>query len=292
MNRKTVCIAAAAVIFSASFTGCGKEEGTKYEYTDNLIFEEEETSIKLLNSLETEEEFKLNFAIENFETEDVTVKLYDEEENEITEGVECSYDEEKKTVSIKGDISQVETTEVDLNYQTSLKLKELKNEEFKYLLTSFEDDHGCTYLGDLTDFKIKEESQVPEDGEDGEDSENSGKPSMPVHMKKDEIFEMLKGKWTSADGSFSIEFSKGSGSGYFVKAEGSGADEYSCDVSYFDETLTPDGEHKIRFVTGSSGYGNCRELRVSADEKTIYYIAGTVKNADDEFEEVVIMCTK
>jgi hypothetical protein len=85
-----------SVFALASLTGCGKEDGTKYEYADNVIYEEDESSIKLLNSTESEEELKLNFAIENFEAEDVTVKVYDAEENEITENIECSYDAEKK----------------------------------------------------------------------------------------------------------------------------------------------------------------------------------------------------
>ncbi|WP_044973529.1 hypothetical protein [Ruminococcus sp. HUN007] len=96
MERKLLIIMISSVFALAFLTGCGKEDGTKYEYADSLIFEEDETSIKLLNSTETEEELKLNFAIENFEAGDVTVKVYDAEENEITENIECSFDTEKK----------------------------------------------------------------------------------------------------------------------------------------------------------------------------------------------------
>lgn len=303
MSRK-INIILSALLVSAAFTGCGdKEKGTKYEYADSLIFEQDDTTIKLLNSTETEEELKLNFSFENFETEDVAVTVYDAEENNITEDLECSYDEEKSTVSIKGDISNVETAEVALNYQTSVKLKELKNEEFKYLVTSFEDDHGCTYLGDLEDFKVTDNDE-PEDGEDGagdgsaaaagdgsgEDG-NDKKPSSVRHMKKEEIFELLKGRWSSDSGDFSIEFSDSASSGaYRVKTSGTGADEYDSEVTYFDETKTDDGSHKIRFVTGHDTYGNCRELILSEDGKEMSYISGTEKNENDEFREIYVVC--
>ena len=74
MERKLLIIMLSSVFALASLTGCGKEDGTKYEYADNVIYEEDETSIKLLNSTESEEELKLNFAIENFEAEDFEVQ--------------------------------------------------------------------------------------------------------------------------------------------------------------------------------------------------------------------------
>lgn len=294
MKNRKYLIFLAAVVSAAVFTGCGdKEEGTKYEYEENIIYEEDETSIKLLNSTESEEELKLKFAIENFETEDVKVKVYNPEDEEITENIECSFDAENSVVSIKGDVSQVEMAEVDLNYNTNLKVKELKNEEFKYLLTNYEDDHGCTYLGDLDDFQVNEEAS--EDGEEA-DSENAEdteekKPAVTVHMSKSEIFDVLKGKWISSDGTFSIEFSENSGEApYRVKA--SGENGYDSEVSYFDETKTEDGSHKIRFVTSGSSYSSCRELILSADEKKINYITGIRKNDADEYEEVYIECHK
>lgn len=300
MTKKTI-ITISALFLAASLTSCGKEDGTKYEYAENLIYEEDDTSIKLLNSTESEEELKLKFALENFETEDVKVTVYDPENNEITEGVECSYDEENSIVSIKGDISQVDTAEVDLNYTTSLKVKDLKNEEFKYLLTNYEDDHGCTYLGDLDDFQVNEKNEAS-DSEDGEEADGEGgvsadgeekKPGGKKRMSKEEIFDLLKGKWKSDDNAFELEFASGTGEEkYHVKASGEGADNFDSSVSYFDETKTENEEHKIRFVTESSGYGSCRELILSADGKSMSYIAGIRKNADDQFEEIYINCHK
>jgi len=297
MYRKSILIAAVSVIVMASVTGCGKEDGTKYEYAENIIFEEDETSIKLLNSTESEAELKLNFALENFETEDVKVKVYNPEEEEITENIECSFDAENNSVSIRGDISQIEMAEVDLNYNTNLKLKELKNEEFKYLLTNFEDDHGCTYLGDLDDFKVKEDEESADGNDassdesaDGEKSESAG-PARPQRMTKDEIFELLKGKWKSSDGDFTVEFGSGGENGsYRVKA--AGRFDYESDVTYFDETKTENGDHKIRYVTGSVGYGSCRELILSADGNDMSYIAGLQKNDNGDFEEIYISCKK
>lgn len=301
MNKKALLLIS-AVFLMTSVTGCGKEDGTKYEYAENLIYEAEDTSIKLLNSTESEEELKLKFALENFETEDVKVTVYDPENNEITEGIECSFDEENTVVSIKGDISQVDTAEVDLNYNTSLKVKDLKTEEFKYLLTNFEDDHGCTYLGDLDDFQVNEKAEESdsEDGDEeggtavsGEEDGETKKPSDKKRMSRDEIFDLLKGKWTSEDKSFELEFSAVTGDEkYHVRAAGTGADNYDSSVSYFDETKTENGEHKIRFVTGSTGYGSCRELLLSEDGMTMSYIAGLQKISDDEFREVYIICHK
>ena len=258
MERKLLIIMLSSVFALASLTGCGKEDGTKYEYADNVIYEEDETSIKLLNSTESEEELKLNFAIENFEAEDVTVKVYDAEENEITENIECSFDSEKNSVSIKGDVSAVTMAEVELNENTNLKVKDLKNEEFKFLLTNKGEKNGCTYLGDLDDFQLKEEENASSDGEgsdesgegegaaDGETSE-SGTSGRKVRLSKSEIFDLLKGTWKSADGRFTITFADGSGDKPY-KVSASGEDGFESGVSYFDETKTEEGDHKIRFV--------------------------------------------
>jgi len=281
-----------------ALTACGKEDGTKYEYAENLIYESEETSIKLLNSTESEEELRLNFKLENFETEDVKVKVYNPEDEEITENIECTFDEENGSVSIKGDVSQVDMAEVELNYKTNLKVKELKNEEFKYLLTNYEDDHGCTYLGDLDDFKVKEEEAESEDEDDeekaaadGSEEETVKKSSQKVRMTKDEIFGLLKGKWASSDKSFTIEFAENKGEAPY-KVTATGEKGYESEVSYFDEVKTDEGDHKIRFVTGGTGYGSCRELLLSADGKSMSYITGIQKNSEDEYEEVFVQCFK
>ncbi len=298
MERKKLffLVLSSAMVISL-LTGCGKEDGTKYEYADNVIYETEDSSIKLLNSTESEEELKLNFAIENFEAEEVTVRVYDSEENEITENIECSFDAEKKSVSIKGDVSSVSMAEVDLNSNTSLKVKDLKNEEFKYLLTNKAEKNGCTYLGDLDDFQVNEEdageaegdAESSEDGEEGSGGDTSGRR---VRLSKGEIFDLLKGKWRSSDG-FEMNFSENSGEKpYKVTATG----EYGFDstVSYFDETKTEDGNHKIRFVTTAEGEygGNCRDIILSSDGNTLYYIAAPKVSDSGENEEIIIECHK
>ena len=303
MERKLFIIMISSVFALASLTGCGKEDGTKYEYADNVIYEEDETSIKLLNSTESEEELKLNFAIENFEAEDVTVKVYDAEENEITENIECSYDAEKKSVSIKGDVSAVTMAEVDLNESTNLKVKDLKNEEFKFLLTSKAEKNGCTYLGDLDDFQLKEDENESSDGEgsegsgdgdNGEEGEGSGskRSGGKVRLSKSEIFDLLKGTWKAADGGFTITFAEGSGDKPY-KVTATGEDAFESGVSYFDETKTEEGDHKIRFVTSTGEYGgNCRDIILSSDGDTLSYISGTTVNEDGETEFITIKCHK
>ena len=303
MERKLLIIMVSSVFALASLTGCGKEDGTKYEYADNVIYEEDESSIKLLNSTESEAELKLNFAIENFEAEDVTVKVYDAEENEITENIECSYDAEKKSVSIKGDVSAVTMAEVDLNESTNLKVKDLKNEEFKFLLTSKAEKNGCTYLGDLDDFQLKEEENASSDGEGsdgsgtgegGEEGEGSGsgKSRGKVRLSKSEIFDLLKGTWKAVDGGFTITFSEGSGDKPY-KVTATGEDGFESGVSYFDETKTEDGDHKIRFVTSTGEYGgNCRDIILSSDGDTLSYITGTTVNEEGESEDIIIKCHK
>jgi hypothetical protein len=305
MNRKKLIVLLISVFAVTSFTGCGKEDGTKYEYADNVIYEENESSIKLLNSTETEEELKLNFAMENFEAGDVTVKVYDAEENEITENIECSYDGEKNSVSIKGDVSGVSMAEVNLNESTNLKVKDLKNEEFKFLLTSKAEKNGCIYLGDLDDFQVKEDDESESSGGDGEgiladgeegaageDGTGSGRSSGKVRMTKAEIYDLLKGTWKSDDGSFTIVFSDGSGEKpYNVKA--SGTEEFESGVSYFDETKTEEGHHKIRFVTSTGEYGgNCRDIILSSDGDTLSYILDSTVNEDGETEYTMIKCHK
>ena len=303
MERKLLIIMISSVFALASFTGCGKEDGTKYEYTDNVIYEEDESSIKLLNSTESEEELKLNFAIENFEAEDVTVRVYDAEENEITENVECSFDAEKNSVSIKGDVSAVTMAEVELNENTNLKVKDLKNEEFKFLLTNKAEKNGCTYLGDLDDFQLKEEENASSDGEgsdesgegegaaDGETSE-SGTSGRKVRLSKSEIFDLLKGTWKSSDGSFTITFADGSGDKPY-KVTATGEDGFESGVSYFDETKTEEGDHKIRFVTSTGEYGgNCRDIILSSDGSTLSYISDTSVNEDGETEYIITECHK
>ncbi len=303
MERKLLIIMLSSVFALASLTGCGKEDGTKYEYADNVIYEEDETSIKLLNSTESEEELKLNFAIENFEAEDVTVKVYDAEENEITENIECSFDSEKNSVSIKGDVSAVTMAEVELNENTNLKVKDLKNEEFKFLLTNKGEKNGCTYLGDLDDFQLKEEENASSDGEgsdesgegegaaDGETSE-SGTSGRKVRLSKSEIFDLLKGTWKSADGGFTITFADGSGDKPY-KVSASGEDGFESGVSYFDETKTEEGDHKIRFVTSTGEYGgNCREIILSSDGSTLSYISDSSVNEDGETEYIITECHK
>ena len=303
MERKLLIIMLSSVFALASLTGCGKEDGTKYEYADNVIYEEDETSIKLLNSTESEEELKLNFAIENFETEDVTVKVYDAEEKEITENIECTFDAEKNSVSIKGDVSAVTMAEVELNDSTNLKVKDLKNEEFKFLLTSKAEKNGCTYLGDLDDFQLKEEENASSDGEGsdgsgdgegGEEGEGSGskKSGGKVRLTKSEIFDLLKGTWKAVDGGFTITFAEGSGDKPY-KVTATGEDAFESGVSYFDETKTEDGDHKIRFVTSTGEYGgNCRDIILSADGDTLSYISGTTVNEDGETEYTIVKCHK
>ncbi|MDO5150414.1 MAG: hypothetical protein Q4D76_13625 [Oscillospiraceae bacterium] len=285
MKRKILTIFSLAFIFS-SFTGCGKTEaGTKYEYTDNVIYAEEDTSIKLLNSTETEEELKLTFSIENFDTDDVKVTVYNPENEDITENLECSFDDEDNTVLIKGDTSQVNIAELDLNNKTSLMLKELKNSEFKFLLTNYEEDESCTYIGDVDDFKFEEET------EENTENEETSTPPAPARMTSEEIFNLLDGKWESDSKDFTIEFKKNSsGDDYHVTA--SGNDGYDSDILYADETETEDGEHKIRFVTAGTGHGSCRELLLSDSGKDMSYISGIKKNEEGSFEEVYISMKK
>ena len=285
MKRKFLIIISFALIFS-SFTGCGKTDAeTKYEYTDNVIYAEEDTSIKLLNSTETEEGLKLKFSIENFDTEDVKVTVYNPENEDITENLECSFDDENKTVMIKGDTSQINIAELDLNNKTSLMLKELKNSEFKFLLTNYEEDESCTYIGDVDELKLEEET------EEEPENEEASTPQMPERMTSEEIFNLLDGKWESESKNFTIEFKKNSsGDDYHVTA--SGDDGYDSDISYVDETKTEDGEHKIRFVTAGTGHGSCRELLISVDGKEMSYISGIKKNEEGSFEEVYIPMKK
>ena len=305
MERKLLIIMISSVFALASFTGCGKEDGTKYEYTDNVIYEEDESSIKLLNSTESEEELKLNFAIENFEAEDVTVRVYDAEENEITENVECSFDAEKNSVSIKGDVSAVTMAEVELNENTNIKVKDLKNEEFKFLLTNKAEKNGCTYLGDLDDFQLKEEENASSEGEgsedsgdgeaaaaDGEGSSEGNGSGRKVRLSKSEIFDLLKGTWKSSDGSFTITFADGSGDKPY-KVTATGEDGFESGVSYFDETKTEEGDHKIRFVTSTGEYGgNCRDIILSSDGTTLSYLSGTTVNEDGETKYIITECHK
>lgn len=282
MKRKFLLLLSLVFILSA-FSGCGKDEtDTKYEYSENVIYAEEDTSIKLLNLTESENEMKLNFSIENFETEDVKVTVYNPERKDITDNLECSFDEENKTVSIKGDISQVDIAELDLNYKTNLMLKELKNNKFKYLLTSFEEDKGCTYVGDVEEFKTEEE-------ENNETEIREETADLPVRsgMTDEEIYNLLEGKWIADEGDFVLEFTRNiPGDIFHVTALGES--EFDSDVTYVDETMSESGEHRIRFVTSGAEYASCREVLLSDTGTRMSYISGVRKNDDGVFEDVYI----
>ncbi|WP_044973528.1 hypothetical protein [Ruminococcus sp. HUN007] len=191
--------------------------------------------------------------------------------------------------------------EVELNENTNLKVKDLKNEEFKYLLTNKAEKNGCTYLGDLDDFEVKEDA-ASEEGEDAEGSgdsdeesgENagSGNSGGKVRMTKPEIFDLLKGTWKSDDGSFTVSFEENSGEKPY-KVTATGDNGFESGVSYFDEAKTEEGDHKIRFVTSTGEYGgNCREIILSSDGSTLSYITGIVQNDEGETEELMIKCHK